>query len=118
MRGTLDANNDYWGGKPGLPKAEFNAVRDVATRVANLLAGAVIVGTVFAWPGLWTLVLVLGVAPPTPSWGGIMSTGRNCPTSAWRIATFPGLCLFLLIPSVNMIGDWLRDRFDPRTPKE
>lgn len=59
--------------------------------------------------------LGLGVVPPTPSWGGIMSTGRNYLTTAWWIATFPGVCLFLLILSVNMIGDWLRDRFDPRS---
>ncbi len=39
VRVTLDANAEYWGGKPGFPKAEFNAVRDVATRVANLRSG-------------------------------------------------------------------------------
>lgn len=58
--------------------------------------------------------LGLGVQPPTPSWGGMMSVGRHYLDSAWWIAGFPGLCLFLLVLSVNIIGDYLRDRLDPR----
>ncbi len=58
--------------------------------------------------------LGLGVQPPTASWGSMLSTGRNYLASAWWIATFPGLCLFLLVLSINLIGDDLRDRFDPR----
>jgi peptide/nickel transport system permease protein len=59
--------------------------------------------------------LGLGVQPPTASWGAMLSTGRNYVATAWWIATFPGLCLFLLVLSVNLIGDDLRDRLDPRT---
>ena len=59
--------------------------------------------------------LGLGVQPPTASWGAILSTGRNYFATAWWIATFPGLCLFLLVLAVNLIGDDLRDRFDPRS---
>lgn len=59
--------------------------------------------------------LGLGVQAPTPSWGSILSTGRNYMAIAWWIATLPGICLFLLVLSVNMIGDYLRDRFDPRS---
>ncbi len=59
--------------------------------------------------------LGLGVQPPTPSWGSIMSVGRNYLGTAWWIATFPGLGLFLLVLSVNLVGDDLRDRFDPRS---
>ena len=58
--------------------------------------------------------LGLGIQSPTPSWGSIMSTGRNYVGTAWWIATFPGICLFLLVLSVNICGDHLRDRFDPR----
>jgi peptide/nickel transport system permease protein len=58
--------------------------------------------------------LGLGVQPPMASWGSMLSTGRNYLASAWWIATFPGLCLFLLVLSINLIGDDLRDRFDPR----
>ena len=58
--------------------------------------------------------LGLGVQPPTPSWGAMMSVGRHYLDNAWWIAGFPGCCLFLLVLSVNIIGDWLRDRLDPR----
>ena len=59
--------------------------------------------------------LGLGIQPPTPSWGGIMAVGRNYLASAWWIATLPGLCLFLVVLAVNLLGDQLRDRFDPRS---
>ena len=58
--------------------------------------------------------LGMGVQPPTASWGAMLSTGRNYLATAWWIATFPGLCLFLLVLAINLIGDDLRDRFDPR----
>ena len=58
--------------------------------------------------------LGLGVQPPTPSWGAMMNTGRHYLDTAWWIAGFPGVCLFLLVLSVNIIGDYLRDRLDPR----
>jgi peptide/nickel transport system permease protein len=59
--------------------------------------------------------LGLGVQPPTPSWGAMLSTGRNYVATAWWIATFPGLCLFLLVLAANLIGDALRDRLDPQS---
>ncbi len=59
--------------------------------------------------------LGLGIQPPTPSWGSIMSTGRNYLERAWWLTLFPGGCLFLLVLSVNVLGDWLRDRIDPRS---
>jgi peptide/nickel transport system permease protein len=59
--------------------------------------------------------LGLGVQPPTASWGAMLSTGRNYLATAWWIATFPGVCLFLLILAINLIGDNLRDQFDPRS---
>ncbi|WP_298919034.1 ABC transporter permease [uncultured Roseobacter sp.] len=54
--------------------------------------------------------LGLGVQPPTASWGAMLSTGRNYLATAWWIATFPGLGLFLLVLSANLIGDRLSDR--------
>jgi len=53
--------------------------------------------------------LGLGVQPPTASWGAMLSTGRNYVATAWWIATFPGLALFLLVLSANLIGDRLSD---------
>ena len=61
--------------------------------------------------------LGLGVQPPTASWGSILNVGRNYVATAWWIALFPGLCLFLLILSVNLIGDHLRDRLDPASTR-
>ena len=58
--------------------------------------------------------LGLGVQPPTASWGAMLSTGRNYIANAWWVATFPGLSLFLLVLAVNLIGDAVRDRLDPR----
>jgi peptide/nickel transport system permease protein len=59
--------------------------------------------------------LGLGIQPPAPSWGSIMSVGRQYLERAWWIVAFPGGCLFLLVFSVNVLGDWLRDRLDPRS---
>lgn len=59
--------------------------------------------------------LGLGIQPPTPSWGSIMSVGREYVERAWWIVLFPGLSLFLLVFSVNLLGDWLRDQLDPRS---
>ena len=55
-----------------------------------------------------------GVPPPTPSWGADISVGREFLGSAWWVAFFPGMAIFLTVLSFNFIGDWLRDRWDPR----
>ncbi|MCB8839476.1 ABC transporter permease [Aurantimonas sp. VKM B-3413] len=59
--------------------------------------------------------LGLGIQPPASSWGSIMSVGRQYVERAWWIVAFPGGCLVLLVLSVNVLGDWLRDRLDPRS---
>jgi peptide/nickel transport system permease protein len=58
--------------------------------------------------------LGLGIQPPAPSWGAIMSTGREYVERAWWLTVFPGICLLGLVLCVNLFGDWLRDRLDPR----
>lgn len=58
--------------------------------------------------------LGLGVQPPTASWGRMLAEGRTYISSAWWIVTFPGLAILLTVLSVNLVGDWLRDYFDPR----
>jgi peptide/nickel transport system permease protein len=55
-----------------------------------------------------------GISPPRPAWGLMTSEGRNYLNDAWWIAFFPGLAIFALVVSLNFIGDWFRDRFDPR----
>ncbi|MDL2398931.1 ABC transporter permease [Rhizobium mayense] len=59
--------------------------------------------------------LGLGIQPPAASWGSIMSVGREYLERAWWMVAFPGACLFLLVFSVNVLGDWLRDEIDPRS---
>jgi peptide/nickel transport system permease protein len=58
--------------------------------------------------------LGLGVQPPTPTWGGMLSDARTYLRSAWWMATFPGLAIMLTVLAVNFIGDWVRDMLDPR----
>ncbi len=58
--------------------------------------------------------LGLGVQPPWPSWGRMLAEGRTYMASAWWIAAFPGLAIMLTVLSVNLLGDWLRDYFDPK----
>jgi peptide/nickel transport system permease protein len=55
-----------------------------------------------------------GVPPPTPTWGLMISEGRGRIADAWWVALIPGLAITLLVLSVNLFGDWLRDRLDPR----
>jgi peptide/nickel transport system permease protein len=58
--------------------------------------------------------LGLGVQPPTPTWGWMLSDGRNYVATAWWLATLPGLAIMVTVLAVNLLGDWLRDRLDPR----
>jgi peptide/nickel transport system permease protein len=58
--------------------------------------------------------LGLGVQPPTPSWGSMLSDGRAYITVAWWLTTFPGAAIMLTVLGINFLGDWLRDLLDPR----
>ena len=55
-----------------------------------------------------------GVPPPTPAWGSMVSDGRDRLAVAWWISTMPGLAIMMTVLSMNLFGDWLRDRLDPR----
>lgn len=59
--------------------------------------------------------LGIGVPPPAPSWGGMLSEGRAYLTEAWWLPTFPGIALSLTVLASNMLGDWLRVFNDPTT---
>ena len=58
--------------------------------------------------------LGVGIPPPNPAWGSMVSDGRNYISTAWWITVIPGVAIALVVVSLNFIGDWLRDHFDPR----
>ena len=56
----------------------------------------------------------LGIQPPTPEWGAMLSAGRVYIRDYWHIVTFPGVTIMITIFSLNLFGDGLRDALDPR----
>ena len=58
--------------------------------------------------------LGLGIQPPTPEWGAMLSRGRMYMQSAPWLAVAPGLCIMFMVMGFNLLGDHLRDRLDPR----
>jgi peptide/nickel transport system permease protein len=59
--------------------------------------------------------LGLGIQPPTPSWGVMVSDGRDLIYDQWWVSACPGLMICLAVLGVNLFGDWLRDVLDPAT---
>ncbi len=55
-----------------------------------------------------------GIPPPTPAWGLMVAEGRDYIGDAWWTSFFPGVAIFLVVMSLNFLGDWLRDYADPR----
>ena len=58
--------------------------------------------------------LGLGQQPPAPSWGSMLNTAKNYVDNAPWMAIWPGLSIFVLVLSFNLVGDGLRDALDPR----
>jgi peptide/nickel transport system permease protein len=90
-------------------------IKHLLPAVANtiVVATTLQVGSVILTESILSF-LGAGVPPPTPSWGADIASGREYLGSAWWIAFFPGMAIFLTVLSFNFIGDWLRDRWDPR----
>jgi peptide/nickel transport system permease protein len=81
-----------------------------------LVQATVDMGTVIlAMGGL--AFLGLGTQPPLPDWGLMVSEGRQYILNQWWIASFPGLAIFIIVLAFNLVGDTLRDIFDPRQYK-
>ncbi len=75
---------------------------------ASLQVGnAILLGSALSFLGL-------GVQPPSPEWGRMVSEGRAWLRDAPHVAAFPGVAIFLLVVSVNLVADAVRDTFDPR----
>jgi peptide/nickel transport system permease protein len=58
--------------------------------------------------------LGLGVQPPTPSWGSLLSAGKDNIEIAWWLSAFPGLAILITVLGYNLLGEGLRDALDPR----
>ena len=58
--------------------------------------------------------LGVGVPASVPTWGLMIAQGQKFLTSTWWMSIMPGVAIFLIVMSFNFLGDWLRDRFDPR----
>ncbi len=86
--------------------------------IPNVLGPVIVAATL----GLGNIILIeaglsflgLSVPPPTPSWGNMINGGREYLVQAWWVATFPGLAIVVTVVAFNLIGDGLRDAFDPR----
>jgi peptide/nickel transport system permease protein len=80
--------------------------------VATLgVAGAILVEAALSFLGL-------GVQPPTPSWGGMLSSAQEKMFTAPWISIFPGLAIFVTVLGLNLFGDGLRDLLDPHTSRQ
>lgn len=84
----------------------------------NLMSPLIIIGS-FAVAGniiseASLSFLGLGVPPSIVTWGGMLAEGKDYLRESWWMATFPGLAIMFTVLSINLIGDWLRDYFDPR----
>lgn len=86
----------------------FPGVINTMTVVATLRVGGLILSEAIL------SFLGAGIPKPTPAWGLMVADGRDYLGSSWWIAFFPGLAIFLLVLSSNFLGDWLRDKLDPR----
>ncbi|MDR7316105.1 ABC transporter permease [Brevibacillus nitrificans] len=71
-----------------------------------------IAGLILAISGL--SFIGLGVQPPDPEWGAMLSSGREHIRDVWHVTAFPGLALVLTVVSLTLVGDGLRDALDPR----
>jgi peptide/nickel transport system permease protein len=84
----------------------------------NVLTPIIVFGTfsvaaaIIAEAGLSFLGLGVGTAIPT--WGNMLADGRNYVSTAWWLATIPGIAIMLTVLSINLIGDWVRDALDPQ----
>jgi len=84
-----------------------NILPTVVVYSTLFMANAILVEAALSFLGL-------GVQPPTPSWGLMVSSGRDFLLVAPHIATIPGLAIMLAVLGFNLLGDGLRDALDPR----
>lgn len=84
-----------------------NALSPVFVAATFGIAGAILTESGLSFLGL-------GVQPPEPSWGNILTSGKDNITVAWWLSLFPGLAILVTVLSYNLVGEGLRDALDPR----
>jgi peptide/nickel transport system permease protein len=84
-----------------------NALSPVFVAATLGVAGAILVEAALSFLGL-------GVQPPRPSWGNILSTGKDYIEVAWWLSFYPGLAILVTVLGYNLLGEGLRDALDPR----
>lgn len=85
----------------------LNCISPLTAVATSLLAGALLLESALSFLGL-------GVPPPAATWGGLLADGRQFMGSANWLTFYPGLAISLAVLGINLLGDALRDRFDPR----
>jgi ABC-type dipeptide/oligopeptide/nickel transport system permease subunit len=94
----------------------------VAEIIPNIIQSVFVVGTLrmgfFIVTEASLSFLGLGIQPPTPAWGSMVAEGRDVMLTAWWVSTLPGLAIVLLVLSLNVFGEGLRDILDPRLKVE
>lgn len=99
--------------------AGASTLRIILTHIfPGVINTAIVIGTLQVGGVILTEAILsflgAGIPPPTPSWGSMVADGRVYLGTAWWIAFFPGVAIFLTVASFNFLGDWLRDYLDPR----
>lgn len=84
-----------------------NAMAPLLVQTTLSVAGAVLSAAALSFLGL-------GIQPPTPEWGAMLSAARQFIRDYWHLTTFPGLMIMLTVYALNVFGDGLRDALDPR----
>jgi peptide/nickel transport system permease protein len=86
--------------------------------VPNLFQSAIVIGTFAMASAIISEAalsfLGLGVPPEIATWGSMLADGRTYISTSWWLALFPGLCIFMTVLGINLLGDGLRDILDPR----
>jgi len=84
-----------------------NALSPVFVAATFGVAGAILIESGLSFLGL-------GVQPPDPSWGNILTAGKDNIEVAWWLSLFPGFAILITVLSYNLVGEGLRDALDPR----
>ena len=101
----------------------YGQVRIMFTQILPNVMGPILVVATLGVAGAILLeaslsFLGLGTQPPTPSWGGMLSTAREQLFTAPWISIFPGMAIFVTVLGLNLLGDGLRDILDPHTIRQ